>query len=183
MPLIIQFLFYNGEQAPYPYPTTLQAHYSQPEWAAQELSLRFHLIDVTQISDAAFLTHGHCAPMALLLKHGREGNFELPPDAYQDVFQACTAALGDEYILTYAAELGNPLAGEKIFHFLEGVLIDKKDLITTYGQQIEQRGEQRSKLQIAKNMLSNLHLDIQMVQRATGLSQEELMKLQEEARQ
>ena len=46
-----------------------------------------------------------------------------------------------------------------------------------------QQGMQQEKLSIAKHLLSTLHLDMQAVQEATGLSQEELMKLQEEARQ
>ena len=66
--LLIQMLFYNGEPSPYPYPNTLQAYYGHPEWGSQELALRFYLIDATQISDEAFLKHGHCAPMALLVR-------------------------------------------------------------------------------------------------------------------
>ena len=52
-------------------------------------------------------------------------------------------------------------------------------------QQLEQRSEQQGMhtrgLEIAKNMLSKLHMHIQDVQEATGLSIEERMKLQEEA--
>ena len=105
IPLVVNFLFYHGERSPYPYPNTLQAYYDNPAWGAQELSLRFHVIDSTQISDPELLKHGHCAPMELLLKHGRDGNFELPPDAYRAVFQACVAA-DDDYVLAmlnYAA--------------------------------------------------------------------------------
>jgi len=47
----------------------------------------------------------------------------------------------------------------------------------------EQRGMEQEKLEIAKNMLFNLHLGLEVVQQATGLSQEELMKLQEEAKE
>ena len=42
-----------------------------------------------------------------------------------------------------------------------------------------QQGARNKALHIAKNMLSNLHLDMQTVSQATGLSQVELMKLQE----
>ena len=37
-------------------------------------------------------------------------------------------------------------------------------------------------LEIAKNMLSKLHLNLKDIQEATGLSVEELKKLQEEAK-
>ena len=77
-PPILNFLLYNGALSPYPYHNTLQDHYSHPQWGSQELSLRFHLIDLTQISEKALLTHGHCAPLEILLKHGKDGNFEMP---------------------------------------------------------------------------------------------------------
>jgi hypothetical protein len=43
-------------------------------------------------------------------------------------------------MVNYAAELSNAAAGENIFHFLEQVLINKTDLIMTYGQVLESRG-------------------------------------------
>ena len=43
-----------------------------------------------------------------------------------------------------------------------------------------QQGMQQEKVEIAKNMLFNLHLDIDVVQKATGLSSEALRKLQTE---
>jgi predicted transposase/invertase (TIGR01784 family) len=60
----------------------------------------------------------------------------------------------------------------------------------TAAQRLEQRGElrgrkegmQQEKLHIVKNMLSKLHLDMKTVAQATGLSEEELMKLQKEGK-
>lgn len=181
IPLIIQFLFYNGSKALYPYPTTLQNHYSHPEWSIQELSLRFHLVDATQISDEEFIKHGHCAPMCLLLKHGSDGNFELSPDAYREVFQACVEAIGDDYIhtmLNYAGELSNLVAGEKIFHFIEEVLIDKEDIIMTYAQKIEQRG----KMQVAMTMLQAQEPK-EKVSKFTGLTLHQVEKIIKEIRE
>ena len=185
LPLIIQFLFYNGLQAPYPYPTTLQSHYGRPEWGAEELSLRFHLIDATQISDEEFLQYGHCAPMCLLLKHGRKGNFELEPDAYRPAFQACIKAVGDAYIytmLTYAAELSNLIVGEKIFHFIEEVLINKQELIMTYAQKIEQRGRQEERLVLAKTMLQAKESEEKVMQ-FTGLTLQQVKQLIKEIKE
>ena len=184
IPLLIQLLLYHGETSPYPYHNTLQAYYKHPEWGSQELSLRFYLIDLTQISDKELLKHGHCAPMELLLKHGRDGNFELPVDAYRAVFQACVGIAGDDYILAmlnYAAALRKAEIGEKIFEFIEEVLIDKTDIIMTYGEQLELRGEKRGRqeerLGIARTMLHKLHLGLEVVQQATGLSRQELASL------
>ena len=184
LPIVINIVLYHGEVAPYPHKNTLKAYYCYPQWGSDELALRIYIVDCTQISDEEFLKHGHCAPMVLLLKHGRAGNFELAIEAYRDVFQACIAAVGDEYIFTmlnYAAELSNKVAGEKIFKFIEAVLINKTDIIMTYGQQLRQegmqQGMQQEKLGIARTMLHKLHLGVELVAQATGLTKQELDKL------
>jgi hypothetical protein len=67
--------------------------------------------------------------MELLLKHGRDGNFELEMAAYRAVFQKCIAEVGEEYVttmLTYAIELSNKEVGRRVFEFIEEVLIEKK---------------------------------------------------------
>ena len=74
-PMVIQFLLYHGEQSPYPHHTTLEEYYPHPEWGSQELAVRFHLLDLTQLSDEELLKDGHFALPELLLKHGRDANF------------------------------------------------------------------------------------------------------------
>jgi predicted transposase/invertase (TIGR01784 family) len=65
----------------------------------------------------------------------------------------------------------------------EEVMISIAQAIRQEGRQEGmQQGMQQEKLHIAKNMLSKLHLGIKVVKEATGLSEEELMKLQEEAK-
>ena len=71
---------------------------------------------------------------------------------------------------------------------------EKEEIMTSITQSIRQEaryegiqkgrqeGRQTRNQEIAKNMLSNMHLDIQTVSQATGLSKDELMKLQEEAK-
>ena len=180
---IFQFLLYHGEESPYPYQTAIQDYYSfYPEWGKQEFTFRFHLIDLTRLSDKEILKHGHCALLELLLKHGRDGQFELPAAAYRSVFQKSIAAVGEEYlsiILTYVASL-EAAVGEKIYKFLEEVLTDKQNSIMTYGEKLEQRGRQEGmqtkSLKIAKNMLQ-LHLGLEVVQQVTGLSSQELARL------
>ncbi len=184
IPVVVNCLFYHGKKAPYPHHDTLQAYYTQPVWGCQELTLRFHIIDSTQLSDQQLLAHSYCAPMELLLKHGRDGKFELKPPAYREKFQKCVAVVGDEYItamLTYASKLSNPVVGKRIYHFIEQVLTNKNDLIMTYGQQlrnegvqlgIEQgmtQGMQARNLDIARSMLQDRE-SIEKIQRWTGLS-------------
>ncbi len=122
-----------------------------------------------------------------MLKHGRDGNFELEVGAYRKVFQACIKAVGEEYIivmLTYATTLTNPSVGEKVFYFIEQVLTDKKDIIMTYGQKLrnegmqlgKQQGVQQEKLGIAKNMLTKGYA-LHEVGELTGLSRETIHRL------
>jgi 5-formyltetrahydrofolate cyclo-ligase len=56
----------------------------------------------------------------------------------------------------------------------------QRQLAMSVAQQLRQEGRHTKALNIAKSMPSNLQLDMQTVAQATGLSQEELMKLQEE---
>ena len=190
-PWIIQFLLYHGEQSPYPYQTTLQDYYSfYPERGKKELTFRFHLIDLTRLSDKEILKHGHCALLELLLKHGRDGKFELPPAAYRSVFQKCIAAVGEGYlstILTYVASL-EAAVGEKIYKFLEEVLTDKQNILMTYGEKLELKGEARGrqegrqegrqaeKLGIARTMYQAGE-PIERVSRWTGLSEASIRSL------
>ncbi|XWN34657.1 MAG: Rpn family recombination-promoting nuclease/putative transposase [Roseivirga sp.] len=193
MPLIVSLVFYQGTP-PYPYATQLEDYYTYPAWGKEELSARFNVIEVSNYSDEELLTHGVCAPMELLLKHGRTGKFELPLEAYRSIFEACVALVGDEYIftmLTYATSLSNQVAGKKIYQLIETLFLDKQAIIMTYGKVLENKGEvrglrrgmQQGIQQVAKSLLSQLHLDLGAVQRATGLSQKELERLQREAEQ
>ena len=180
IPVVVNCLFYHGKKAPYPHHDTLQDYYTHPVWGIQELTLRFHVIDSTQLSDHQLLTHSYCAAMELLLKHGRDGKFELEPAAYREEFQQCVEVVGNEYItamLTYASKLSNPVVGKRIYHFIEQVLINKNDLIMTYGQQLRNEGLQQGMTQgmqegiwkVARSMLTKGYAPHE-VGELTGLS-------------
>ena len=83
-------------------------------------------------------------------------------------------------MLHYATELSKAVAGEKIFKFIEAVLINKTDIIMTYTQVLEKRDKQTERMQLTKNMLSKLQLNVDAVQQATGLKKQELDKLRQE---
>jgi predicted transposase/invertase (TIGR01784 family) len=145
-PLITSFLFYHGLKSPYPYSSELTDYYEDPILGSQQLSFRFYIIDITQVSDEEIITHGICAPVELLLKHGRDGKFELEVGDYRPVFYECINQVGENYILSmlaYAKDLVDVVAGKKIYEFIKQIFPDKQELIMTYGQQIEQIGEQR----------------------------------------
>ena len=99
------------------------------------------------------------------------------------MFQHCIAIVGDSYlrsILDYAASL-KPGVGKKTFTFIKKVLTDKQDIVMTYGEHLRregrQQGMQTKSLEIARNMLHQLHLGIEVVQQVTGLSRQELDRL------
>jgi predicted transposase YdaD len=189
-PLLISILLYNGLQTPYPYPSETSAYYGHSHWGKKELYSRFHLIDLTQISDLEILTHGICAPLEILIKHSLRGSFELDVSAYRPIFQSCIRAIGDDYIismLTYADSLKDFKIGRKMHNFVEEIFEDKKELIMTYGQLLKraakregrQEGRQEGMKIIAKNMLKKRY-SIKSIQEITELPKEIIEKLKEE---
>lgn len=204
IPFIANMLLYNGNTSPYPYHDTLQAYYPDPAVGGRELNLRFHIIDLTQIGDEKLVTHGYCAPMEILLKHGRSANFELAADAYREVFQACVAAMGDVYLLSildYVASLHSKKVGKKMYDFIKEIFDNKNNTVMTYGDELREEGkqegmtigeekgrqegrqegmamgEEKVRKAVAKNMLCNLRLDVDVITKATGLSTREVIRL------
>jgi predicted transposase/invertase (TIGR01784 family) len=130
-PLIINLLLYNGNTSPYPYSSETLGYYRHTIEGKEQLYLFFYLLDLTQISDKELLTHGLCAPMEIMLKHSRDGNFEENISAYREVFHECIEAVGDDYIvsmLEYADSLKDYEIGEKMHKFVEEVFRNKQEL-------------------------------------------------------
>jgi predicted transposase/invertase (TIGR01784 family) len=72
-----------------------------------------------------------------------------------------------------------PQTKEKIMNAAEKLIQQGKQQGIQQGkQQGIQQGMKTRSLEIAKNMLLNLHLGMDVVQKATGLSSKELKKLQ-----
>jgi predicted transposase YdaD len=205
-PLLVNILLYHGTRAPYPLSCESTDYYENPLFGKQELWFRFHVIDLTQLSDEEILTYGLCAPLEILLKHSRDGAFELKVEAYRKVFHACTDQVGDKYIyamLSYAYSLEDLKVGEKIHKFVKEVYKLKPEIIMTYGELLTkearlearlegieegmekgiekgmEKGMKKEKLVIAKNMLRK-GCEISFMQEVTGLSKEEVEKLKQE---
>jgi hypothetical protein len=65
---------------------------------------------------------------------------------YQGVFIACIATLGDGYLfsmLNYVDSIEDITVGKKLHKLVEEVYENKKDIIMTYGQLLEQEAENR----------------------------------------
>jgi predicted transposase/invertase (TIGR01784 family) len=183
-PLIISILFYHGEKSPYPHYSESTYYYKEPNLGDQQLYYRFYVVDSTQISDKEIITHGLCAPMEVLLKHGRDGEFELDIDAYREVFRACIEKVGDRYIeamLTYATSLKDFEIGEKIYTFIEQVLADKRDIAMTYGQKLRKEGKIEGKIEGleegVKKGRKETKLEIARGMRSAGYKADEIAKL------
>ena len=81
---------------------------------------------------------------------------------------------------------------QELIKAIIGAAPDKSNIIMTAAQQLRQegiqqgmeqgiqQGIQQEKLEIAKNMLFQLHLGMDIVQKATSLSREELEEIQAE---
>lgn len=201
-PLVVNLLLYHGRLMPYSHGSQTTDYYENPILGNQELWFRFHIIDLTQMSDEELLMHGLCAPMKVLLKHSRDGKFELQLEAYSAIFHDCVQAVGDEYIfsmLTYASSLEDFRIGEKMYKFVEEVFQDKPEILMTYGQILQQeakqagiiegiqegiikgmqQGEKTKAMEIAKGMLKE-GLDIKVIQKITSLSIDVLEKLKKD---
>jgi predicted transposase/invertase (TIGR01784 family) len=200
-PLIVNFLLYNGNKAPYPFSSEATHYYKYGDWGSKELFLRFYLIDLTQLSDEEILTHGLCAPMEILLKNSRDGKFELDNSAYQAVFHACVNKVGEDYIISmleYADSLKDFKIGAKMHKFVEEVFQNKSETIMTYGQMLKREarkegrregiqegiqegrkeGIQTRNLEIAKNMLQKGY-DINVIEEITEISREMIAQLKQ----
>ncbi|MEL6539764.1 MAG: Rpn family recombination-promoting nuclease/putative transposase, partial [Bacteroidota bacterium] len=123
-------ILYHGKESPYPYPLHPEECYACPELAMPYFSFKLNVVDLNTLSDETILKGGICAPLLLLLKHGRDGIFELEPQAYRAAFKACIESVGEDYIetmLDYAQSLSSREAGKRVFHFIAEVLNDNKD--------------------------------------------------------
>jgi recombination-promoting nuclease RpnB len=197
-PLLVTFLVYNGLKSPYPYPLETTDFYEHGIWGNKELYLRLLLIDLLQISDQEILSHGLCAPVELLLKHSRDGKFEMHISAYRKIFHDCIREVGEDYIysmLAYTDSLKDFKIGEKLHKFIEEIFQDKSDIVMTYGQLLKREaklegkiegilegkieGSQSKAMEVAKRML-NKGADITFIKEITGLSKATIIKLKQE---
>jgi len=193
-PLIVNILLYNGPKSPYPYPSETSNYYATTAWGRNEMYARFHLLDLTKMSDKQLLTHGLCAPMEVLLKHCHDGNFEEHIEAYKRVFNECITEIGDDYIvsmLEYASSLKDYEIGKKMYKFVEEVFQNKQEVIMTYGQILKREAKKEGRKEgmelgiqtkakvIAKNMLAKGYA-IKDIEEITGLSREAIEKLKQE---
>lgn len=148
------------------------------------------LIDLGQMEEEELAKHGTADLLEMLLKQSQKRTYlnwiKKHPEEMKKLIDRGYGISGIIYILDTEKEH----SAEELLQAIENIVPQRKEDIMTAAQQLELRGEKRGmqqgmqqeKLHIAKNMLSKLHLGIKAVKEATGLSEEELMKLQEGAK-
>lgn len=148
------------------------------------------LIDLGQMEEEELAKHGTADLLEMLLKQSKRRTYlnwiTEHPEEMKKLVDRFYGISGIIYILG----IEKRHSAEELLQAIENIVPQRKEDIMTAAQQLELRGEKRGmqqgmqqeKLHIAKNMLSKLHLGIKAVKEATGLSEEELMKLQEEAK-
>jgi hypothetical protein len=180
---------------PWNYSTSFSDYYANPTLGKEFLYMApFTLVNVPSLSND--IIHQDRA-LGFCFEAFRCTSYPDPYEAFESTmnnptFKACFNTLPKELRNLVLAYLGKCIDQEK--HSLENLVTlvtssktEKEEIMTTIaqaiGQEYEKKGMQQEKLSIAKNMLSKLHLDMQTVAKATGLSQEELMRLQEEGKE
>jgi predicted transposase/invertase (TIGR01784 family) len=198
LPIILNLCLYSGKKTPYPYSVDIYDCFTDPALAKAKMFQPLSLIDLGQLSEEELKKHGTADLMELLIKQSREKTFltwmQEHPEEIIKLLGSLYGISGIHYILANERDhLPN-----QIIDAIIAIAPHKKEYIMTAAQQLRQEGIREGRqegiqkgrqegmytktLDIAKNMLSTLHLDMKTVSEATGLSEQELIKLQEEGK-
>ena len=194
LPLILNICVHNCTN-PYQGPVTLLEMFEYPALAKKFFLEEYHMVDLRVDTEAHIHKDKQAAFAELLLKQGKLRDFHRWIDEHQDLLNDNSIPYAEEgfhYILTVdprddtLEKLQKNAAHktkEKIMNAAEkliqqGIQQGVQQGIQQGVQQGVQQGIQTRSLEIAKNMLLNLHLGMDVVQKATGLSREELKRLQ-----
>ena len=196
LPLVLPICLYNG-QVKYPFSTSIYDCFEDPSTARSlQFIEQFILLDMNTYSRAALLKHGSSSLFQTLYKESHTGDFTALLQSFSPSF---LSSLDSSYLYSSAKYMFHQSAADKGAQAVK-LLVDAisnqdtRRLIMSYSDQLRQEGIQQGvqqgvqqgiqqgvqtrSLEIARNMLFNLHLDLEVIQKATGLSREELSKLQ-----
>lgn len=193
LPLVIPVLFYTGRRSPYPYSTRWLDEFSDPVIAGKLYSGEFPLVDVTVIPDEEIMGHRSMAALTLLQKHIYQRDLT-------DLLDNLATLLLTEHItgqqlsslINYLIQAGETSDAEAFVRNLAQRVPQHEDELMTIAQQLEQKGmekgieqgillgEQRGiekgKLEVARNMLQN-GIDRNTVMKMTGLTEDDLAQI------
>ncbi len=188
LPLILNLIFYNGKQKPYPYTLNFFDLFEDAELAKELYNAPAPLIDLSVIPDDELLTHGHVAAMELCHKHAYSRDLiPIIKELIQhDLLQLIKTLDGGKHIsrlVKYALEYEKDNYGSEIVTLLAEALPDMKETIMSAADQLRQEGHsqgmQQEKIAIASNLLKE-GLGEDLVTKATGLDTTTLANLKKE---
>ncbi|QBY47038.1 Rpn family recombination-promoting nuclease/putative transposase (plasmid) [Arsenophonus nasoniae] len=198
LPLVFPILFYCGEQSPHPYSTHWLDCFEDRKLAESIYINPFKLADVTTLDDGEIMQHKRIALLELLQKHIRRRDMTELLDSIVKLLSYNYYT--DNQVITmfnYLIQEGN---AKKPMEFITEIAKQSEKhegALMTIAQQIEeigiqkglqkglqrgkiegiQEGMQQERIKLAKQFLAN-GVDRNTVKISTGLSDEELDKLQ-----
>ena len=182
LPIIVNLVLYNGPKENYPYSENIYDYFARPDLAKLVAGKPFILLNLNTQSDESFF--GPSGMMELLLKRASSSNFLEWMRSHKQLLRDLSASHYLNINIDYICQAGEE---EEITKTFVEVYPELKETIMTTIKQIEMRvrdsalqeGMQTKGMQIAKNMFSQVNLGIDVVQKVTGLTKEELEGLKE----
>lgn len=177
LPIVVPLLMYAGKKSPYSGPLELTQCFDNPDLAQDIMFKALKLIDLTVIPDEQIKTHKSMAMLEIAQKH----IFEREAKKLAELLTAVAKYTKiDHTLFTDVLEyvlLANDVRDPQIFvETLKEKAGDYKGDVMTVADYLKQQGKHEGVLLTAKNLLSK-GFDIQTVKEVTGLSIEELVKL------
>jgi recombination-promoting nuclease RpnB len=190
LPLVIPVLFYTGKRSPYPYSTRWLDEFSDPILAGKLYNKGFPLVDVTVIPDAEIMEHRSMAALTLIQKHIHRRDLAELLDNLATLLQT-KPMTGQQFVslINYVVQAGETSNAETFVRKLARQVPKHEDELMTIAEQLEQKGfekgiqlgEQRGiekgKLEVARNMLLK-GIDPSAVIDITGLTEDDLSQIQ-----
>ncbi|BBB15167.1 transposase [Candidatus Rickettsiella viridis] len=194
LPIILPLCIYHGEVSPYPHSIDLYDNFEDPEFARQVAFKPFKLIDLTVLSDEEISQHGLVSLMEMLFKHHRAKNFLsimrelLKTNLVQNIVkQLDISYLSDmlNYVLITTRDDTEAKADKLLINELIAAFPQRKEVIMTFAEQIEQRGlqkgmqkgMQKGRYGVAKNLLAT-GMPIELIRQVTELPDLDLTELE-----
>ncbi|WP_380184571.1 Rpn family recombination-promoting nuclease/putative transposase [Kalamiella sp. sgz302252] len=183
LPLVIPLLFCHGRASPWPYTTDWTALFAEPELARQLYSSSFPLIDTGALDDDEIMQHRKMAMLELLLKHAHTRDLaELSKRLVALLFDGYTTGEQLVTLMNWMVQTGSAIKPEQLLQDLANCSSSQEEVLMTIAEYLEQKGrtqgEHEATLKIARALLQN-GIDSATVLKTTGLSEQELVELQQ----
>ena len=181
LPLVIPVLFYAGKRSPYPYSTRWLDAFAEPALAEMLYMGHFPLVDVTAIADDKIMAHRSMAALTLLQKHIHQRDLSALLARLARLLQTAPIAEAQlKALMHYLVQAGETPEAEAFLRELARRVPQHGETLMTIAEQLEQngikKGVEMGKREVALTMLQN-GLDIHLVVKMTGLSEEEVAQL------